>query len=113
VKVDRWSRAIYDRIPEPPPKGPKGADRITICADTDGDGRADGFKGLITGLNLCTGVEFGHGGVYDFLAHPSCLVVEDPTFETVKLITSLVKDAGDKATITGLDAFAKRVTPPR
>ena len=48
-------------------------------------------------------------GCFDFLAHPSCLVVEDPTFETVKLICSLVKDAGDKAAIVGLDAFAKRV----
>ena len=26
------------------------------------------------------------GAAFDFLAHPSCLVVEDPTFETVKLI---------------------------
>jgi putative membrane-bound dehydrogenase-like protein len=64
VKVDRWSRTVYDRVPEPPPKGPKGADRITICEDTDGDGRADKFKDFVTGLNLCTGVEFGHGGVY-------------------------------------------------
>src|SRR5947209_12044813 len=64
VKVDRWSRTIYDRFPEPPPKGPKGDDRITICEDTDGDGRADRFKDFVTGLNLCTGVEFGYGGVY-------------------------------------------------
>jgi peptidoglycan/xylan/chitin deacetylase (PgdA/CDA1 family) len=49
------------------------------------------------------------GGVFDFLAHPSCLVVEDPTFETVKLICDLVKDAGDKAAIVGLDTIAKRV----
>lgn len=49
------------------------------------------------------------GGCYDFLAHPSCMVVEDPNFETVKLICSLVKDAGDKAAIVGLDEFAKRV----
>ena len=47
--------------------------------------------------------------VFDFLAHPSCLVVEDPTFETVKLICSLVKDAGDKAAIVGLDEIAKGV----
>ena len=26
VKVDRWSRTIYDRIPKPPPHGPRGAD---------------------------------------------------------------------------------------
>ncbi|MAG92785.1 MAG: chitin deacetylase [Planctomycetaceae bacterium] len=49
------------------------------------------------------------GGVYDFLAHPSCMVVEDPTFETVKLICNLVKQAGDKAEIVGLDEIAKHV----
>ena len=30
VKVDQYLRTVYDRVPEPPPKGPKGADRITI-----------------------------------------------------------------------------------
>jgi putative membrane-bound dehydrogenase-like protein len=64
VKVDRYSRTVYDRVPEPPPKGPKGADRITICEDTDGDGRADKFKDFINDLNLVTGVEFGYGGVF-------------------------------------------------
>ncbi len=64
VKVDRFSRTVYDRVPEPPPKGPRGDDRITICEDTDGDGRADRFKDFVTGLNLCTGLAFGHGGVY-------------------------------------------------
>ena len=64
VKVDRWSRTTYDRVPEPPPRGPHGADKITILSDTDGDGRADEFKDFVDGLNLVTGVEFGHGGVY-------------------------------------------------
>ncbi|HLJ09611.1 MAG TPA: PVC-type heme-binding CxxCH protein [Planctomycetaceae bacterium] len=64
VKVDRFSRTIYDRKPEPPPRGPRGADRITILEDTDGDGRADRFRDFVTGLNLCTGVEFGYGGVF-------------------------------------------------
>jgi putative membrane-bound dehydrogenase-like protein len=64
VKVDRWSRTVYDRVPEPPPRGPKGADRITILEDTDGDGRADNAKDFVSGLNIATGVEFGHGGVY-------------------------------------------------
>ncbi len=49
------------------------------------------------------------GSVFDFLAHPSCLLVEDPTFETVKLICDLVKAAGDKAALVGLDAIAKSV----
>lgn len=64
VKVDRWSRTVFDRVPEPPPKGPKGADRITIYEDTDGDGKADKVKDFVTGLNLATGLAFGHGGVY-------------------------------------------------
>src|SRR4051812_1065747 len=64
VKVDRWSRTEYDRVPEPPPHGPRGADRITILEDTNGDGHADKAKDFIDGLNIVTGVEFGHGGVY-------------------------------------------------
>jgi putative membrane-bound dehydrogenase-like protein len=64
VQVDRWSRTVYDRIPEPPPKGPKGADRITILDGMDADGRAHQFKDFVGGLNLCTGLAFGHGGVY-------------------------------------------------
>ena len=64
VKVDRYSRTVYDRKPEPPPHGPRGADRITICEDTDGDGRADRFRDFVAGLNLCTGLEFGYGGVF-------------------------------------------------
>lgn len=49
------------------------------------------------------------GGVFDFLAHPSCLVVEDPGFETIKLICDLVRKAGDRAAIVDLGAIARRV----
>jgi peptidoglycan/xylan/chitin deacetylase (PgdA/CDA1 family) len=44
--------------------------------------------------------------VFDFLAHPSCLVVEDPDFETIKLICDQVKQAGPTAEIVGLDKIA-------
>lgn len=64
VKVDRYSRTAYDRIPEPPPRGPRGADRLTILEDTDGDGRADKATDFLDGLNLATGFTFGHGGVF-------------------------------------------------
>jgi peptidoglycan/xylan/chitin deacetylase (PgdA/CDA1 family) len=50
------------------------------------------------------------GGVFDLLAHPSCLVVEDPTFESIKLICDLVRDAGDKAAIVGLDTIGQSVS---
>jgi putative membrane-bound dehydrogenase-like protein len=64
VKVDRYSRTVYDRIPEPPPKGPKGADRITILSDFDPNGRARKAKDFLSDLNLATGIAFGHGGVF-------------------------------------------------
>ncbi|MFN5896628.1 MAG: PVC-type heme-binding CxxCH protein, partial [Planctomyces sp.] len=64
VQVDRYSRTKYDRIPEAPPRGPRGADRITILEDTDGDGRMDAGRDFVDGLNLATGLAFGHGGVY-------------------------------------------------
>ena len=64
VEVDRYSRTVYDRVPDPPPHGPKGADRITILEDTDGDGRADRAKNFIDGLNLASGLTFGYGGVF-------------------------------------------------
>ncbi|MEX0978000.1 MAG: PVC-type heme-binding CxxCH protein, partial [Pirellulales bacterium] len=64
TKVDRYSRTQYDKVPEPPPRGVRGADRITILEDTDGDGRADRAKDFVDGLNLATGLAFGHGGVF-------------------------------------------------
>ncbi len=64
VSVDRFSRTKYDRVPEPPPNGPRGADRITILTDTDRDGRMDHAHDFVEGLNLATGLAFGHGGVY-------------------------------------------------
>jgi len=64
VSVDRYSRTRYDRIPPPPPHGPRGADRITILSDSDGDGRMDHAKDFVDGLNLASGFAFGHGGVF-------------------------------------------------
>lgn len=64
TKVDRYSRTQYDRVPEPPPRGPKGADRLTILEDKDGDGRADSSHDFVSGLNLSTGFAFGDHGVY-------------------------------------------------
>lgn len=64
VQVDRYSRTKYDRVPEPPPHGPRGADRITILSDTDGDGKYDEGRDFVNGLNLASGLAFGHGGVF-------------------------------------------------
>ncbi|MBC8291306.1 MAG: c-type cytochrome, partial [Planctomycetes bacterium] len=64
VKVDNWLRTKYDKLPEPPPKGPKGHDRISIYEDTNGDGRSDSVKHFISDLNLASGMALGHGGVF-------------------------------------------------
>jgi peptidoglycan/xylan/chitin deacetylase (PgdA/CDA1 family) len=52
-----------------------------------------------------------HGGVYDFLAHPSCLLVEDPACESIRLICELARAAGDRAEVTTLDKIAAAFKP--
>ena len=47
--------------------------------------------------------------VFDFLAHPSCLVVEDPECETIRMVCDRVKQRKDRAEIVGLDRIASRV----
>ena len=49
-----------------------------------------------------------NGGVFDFLTHPSVLVVKDPKFEAMDMVCDLVDKAGDKARIVGLDKLAAR-----
>ncbi len=69
VKVDRFSRTKYDKVPEPPPKGPKGEDRLTIIDLADSATnpkreRGSEGKDFLSGLNLASAFQFGHGGVY-------------------------------------------------
>jgi putative membrane-bound dehydrogenase-like protein len=72
VKVDQYLRTVYDKLPEPPPRGPRGADRITILEDTHGDGHYHKVRDFVTGLNLASGMCLGHGGV--FVAQPPYLL---------------------------------------
>jgi len=64
VSRDSVWRAVYDRVPAPPPRHVKGADRITIHEDSDGDGTFDRHKVFLDGLNIATAVERGRGGVW-------------------------------------------------
>lgn len=41
----------------------EGDDRITICEDTDGDGKADKFTVFADGLNIPTSFTFANGGI--------------------------------------------------
>src|SRR5215203_2965974 len=64
ARVDRYSRTVYDRVPEPPPKGPKGADRLTILEPDPARPGSLRRRDFVSGLNLASGFAFGHGGVF-------------------------------------------------
>jgi peptidoglycan/xylan/chitin deacetylase (PgdA/CDA1 family) len=49
-------------------------------------------------------------GVYDFLAHPSCLGVVDSKLRTVETICQLVAEHRERAELTTLDQIAANIT---
>lgn len=72
VSVDQYLRTKYDKVPEPPPHGPKGIDRITVFEDPDENGHYRRSKDVITDLNLASGMCLGYGGI--FVAQPPYLL---------------------------------------
>jgi putative heme-binding domain-containing protein len=64
VSHDGVWRAVYDKVPPPPPRHFRGKDKITIHEDTDGDGVYDRHKTFVDGLNIATAVAHGRGGVW-------------------------------------------------
>lgn len=63
---------------------------------------------FLKGVRL--GVEWAieNSAVYDYLSHPAVLSVKDPEFRTIEMICDIVKRAGDRAQIVGLDTLAQR-----
>ncbi|MCC9168193.1 PVC-type heme-binding CxxCH protein [Pontibacter harenae] len=53
-----------------------GKDRIKICEDTDGDGKADKFTVFADGLNIPTSLTFANGGVIISMA-PHFVLLKD------------------------------------
>lgn len=64
VDLDDQFHAVYDRVPPAPPNHVRGADRITIHSDRDGDGLFETHKVFLDGLNITTAVERGRAGVW-------------------------------------------------
>jgi hypothetical protein len=75
---DQYLRARYDAVPAPPPNHVRGADKITVLEDTNGDGTFDSHKDVITGLNITTSVLTGHGGIW-VMNPPYLLFYRDST----------------------------------
>ncbi len=69
---DVFLRSVYDKVPEPPPNGAKGRDRISIHEDTNGDGSLDKHTVFVDGLNIATSVAVGRGGA--FVTNPPYLL---------------------------------------
>ena len=64
IRFDQHLRAVFDRVPDPPPHGTKGADKITVYEDTNGDGVYDTHNDVITGLNITSSVQVGNGSIW-------------------------------------------------
>mgnify|MGYP000327157376 CR=1 FL=1 len=64
MSMDQHIRATFDKIPPPPGRGAKGADKITFFEDIDGDGVFDKSTDAITGLNIATSVALGRGNIW-------------------------------------------------
>ncbi|MFN8857456.1 MAG: polysaccharide deacetylase family protein [Planctomycetaceae bacterium] len=50
-------------------------------------------------------------GVFDFLAHPSCLLVADPRFQVMELICDLVQRSEGRGVVVDLDRVFQSLVP--
>jgi putative heme-binding domain-containing protein len=64
TSMDQHVRSKFDKLPKAPPENAKGADKITMFEDADGDGTFEKSTDVITGLNLITSVAFGRGQIW-------------------------------------------------
>lgn len=63
MSYDQYLRAVYDQVPQPPPSGVKGADKVTIF-EPDGQGGYRKVRDVISGLNIATAAVTGAGGIW-------------------------------------------------
>jgi putative heme-binding domain-containing protein len=64
ISRDQYYRSKYDSVPPPPPGNTPGADIISVHEDTDGDGKYELHKNVLTGLNMANAVLTGSGGIW-------------------------------------------------
>ena len=61
-------------------------------------------------ISLCLQAVIQKRQVYDFLCHPSCLLVEDPEHKALRTLLELVNSNPDSARISTLDEIAQSIT---
>jgi len=64
IRYDQYLRAIFDRVPPPPPNHIRGLDRITVFEDMDANGTYESHHDVMDDLNIATSVLTGHGGIW-------------------------------------------------
>ncbi len=81
-RYDQYLRAGYDTVPAAPPNHVRGADKITLLEDKDGNGTFETHRDVITGLNITTSVLTGRGGIW-VMNPPYLLFYRDQTADGV------------------------------
>ena len=89
-----WVAESVDYPNRPLPDG-QGNDRIKICEDIDGDGKADKFTVFAEGLNIPTGLVLSQGGVL-VAAAPYVLFLKDTDGDDVADVRKVVFDGFGK-----------------
>ena len=64
VRYDQFLRAVFDKVPSPPPHHDPGKDKISVFEDRDKDGIYETSKTVLDGLNITTSVLTGYGGIW-------------------------------------------------
>ncbi len=93
MSYDFHLRAVFDKVPEPPPRGTRGADKVTVFEDRDGDGTYETHRDVITGLNIATAALKGAGGIW-VLNPPYLLFYPDANDDDVPDGNPVVKLSG-------------------
>jgi len=66
---------------------------------------------FLTAIRRAVTWTIDNGKVFDFLAHPSCLVVADPKFQAIELLCELVDNSHGRAELVTLNQVAESVRP--
>lgn len=66
---------------------------------------------FLTAIRRAVTWAIDNGKVFDFLAHPSCLVVADPKFQAIELICELVENSRGRAELVTLSQIADSTGP--
>ncbi|MDN3690376.1 DUF7133 domain-containing protein [Cyclobacterium jeungdonense] len=77
TSIDNHTRVKFDRVPEAPPAGAKGADVISVFEDKEGDGTFSHAFDAIEGLNIASSVALGRDRIW-VLNPPYLLAYPDP-----------------------------------